>query len=190
MSKPAVTAVIGCLSLCLTAAAQKPADLEQSNVETITVEELRTTGAADLDPALALYRPNLFSTLNGSVLIHNLPALVLLDGRPFASTSHLQAMGISPLDLFPLAFLTAVDVQKVNSSPVVASDATGGVVDLRLNRNYSGGEAGIFFGKSTGKYGREDFQSYIVGGVGNDKFHITVGAAYQESSGRFPRRDR
>ncbi len=190
MFKPAVTAVIGCLSLCLTAAAQKPADLEQLNVETVTVEELRTTGAADLDPALALYRPNLFSTLDGSVLIHNLPALVLLDGRPFASMSHLQAMGMSPLDLFPLAFLTAVDVQKVNTSPVVASDATGGVVDLRLNRNYSGGEAGIFFGKSTGKYGREDFQSYIVGGVGNDKFHITVGAAYQESSGRFPRRNR
>ena len=33
----------------------------------------------------------------------------------------------------------------------------------------------------------EDFGSYIVGGVGNDKFQITVGASYEESNGRVPR---
>ena len=30
-------------------------------------------------------------------------------------------------------------------------------------------------------------QSYIVGTVGNDKFQITAGASYEESSFRIPR---
>ncbi len=190
MFKRAVAAVLGCLSLCATVVAQKPATLEQGNVETFTVDELRSTGAVDVDPALTLYRPDLFSRSNGSILIHNVPALMLLDGRPIASAIPLRGMGLTTFDLIPLAFLSAIQTQKVNGSPVYGSNVANGVVDLRLNRNYVGGEAGIFFGKSTGKYGREDFQSYIVGGAGNDKFHITVGAAYQESSGRFPRRNR
>jgi hypothetical protein len=50
-----------------------------------------------------------------------------------------------------------------------------------------GGEMGFLYGKSSGKYGREDFQTYIIGTVGNDKFSITAGYLHQESSGRVPR---
>lgn len=50
-----------------------------------------------------------------------------------------------------------------------------------------GGEIGFLYGKSTGKYGREDFSSYIIGTLGNDKFSITAGFLHQESSGRYPR---
>ena len=64
------------------------------------------------------------------------------------------------------------------------TDRPGGIVNLQLRRNYySGGEVGVFYGKSGGKYGREDFQTYIIGGIGNEKFQITAGAVYQESSG-------
>jgi len=45
-----------------------------------------------------------------------------------------------------------------------------------------GGEFGAFYGKSSGKYGREDFSTYIIGTVGNDKFSITVGAMHQETT--------
>jgi hypothetical protein len=55
------------------------------------------------------------------------------------------------------------------------------------DRVYVGGEIGFLYGKSSGKYGREDFQSYIIGTVGNDKFSITAGFLHQESSGRVPR---
>jgi hypothetical protein len=61
------------------------------------------------------------------------------------------------------------------------------VVNLRLNRNFAGGEFGVFYGKSDGKFGREDKQAYIIGGVGNDKVQITAGAAYEESIGNVPR---
>jgi hypothetical protein len=50
-----------------------------------------------------------------------------------------------------------------------------------------GGEMGFLYGKSSGKYGREDFSSYIIGTLGNDKFSITAGFLHQESSGRYPR---
>jgi hypothetical protein len=45
-----------------------------------------------------------------------------------------------------------------------------------------GGEAGIFYGKSTGKYEREDFIRYISGTIGNEMFSISVGYLHQEST--------
>ena len=96
-------------------------------------------------------------------------------------------MRLTPLDLFPIAFLKAVEVQKVTTSPSYGADAPGGVVNLHLNRDYTGGESAFFYGKSSGNFGREDKQAYILGGAGNDKTHITVGASYEESSGRLPR---
>lgn len=53
-----------------------------------------------------------------------------------------------------------------------------------------GGEVGFLYGKSTGKYGREDFAGYIFGTVGNDKFSINVGYLHQESTFNVPRRRR
>lgn len=53
-----------------------------------------------------------------------------------------------------------------------------------------GGEVGFLYGKSTGKYGREDFAGYIMGSVGNDKFSINVGYLHQESTFTAPRRRR
>jgi len=57
------------------------------------------------------------------------------------------------------------------------------IVDLRApDRIHFGGEVGVFYGKSTGRYGREDFESYIIGTVGNEMFSITAGYLYRESS--------
>ena len=62
------------------------------------------------------------------------------------------------------------------------------MVDFRSpDRIQFGGEFGFLYGKSTGKYGREDFQTYIIGTVGTDKFSITAGYLRQESSGQIPR---
>jgi hypothetical protein len=66
-----------------------------------------------------------------------------------------------------------------------SKDSLGNVVELRAtDRVHYGGEVGFLYGKSSGKYGREDFQSYIIGTVGTDKFSITAGYLHQESSGR------
>lgn len=186
MMRRAISAGLGFLSLCLSLGAQQTDP--KIEAETIAFDDLRHTGAVNTVPSLALYRPDVFSTVDGSILIHSLPVLALLDGRRFPISSELARMGMTPFDLFPVAFLTAIETRKINASPMYGTDAPGGIVDLRLDRNYSGGEVGVFYGKSGGKFGREDFQTYIIGTVGNDKFHITAGASHEESSGRLPRR--
>jgi len=181
-----VPVIFGLLTLCATLPAQQTNGLAQSYDETISLAQLRSTGRVDTASALTLYRPDI-STVNGSVLIHGLPALTLLDGRRIADSSAMSQMGLTGLDLFPIVFLKAVEVQKVSASPSYGADAPGGVVNLQLNRDYTGGEAGFFYGKSTGNFGREDKQAYILGGAGDDKTQITVGATYEESSGHVPR---
>jgi outer membrane receptor protein involved in Fe transport len=184
MIKRALLVVLGFLGLCLPLAAQQTNRPEQAEDETITLEQLQLTGAVDTASALALYQPDTFSASGNSVLIYGFQTLTLLDGRRFSISGPLGRL--TPLDLFPVAFLRAVDVQKINASPMYGTDSPGGVVNLRLNRDFSGGEFGVFYGKSGGKFGREDKQAYILGGVGNEKFQITAGAVYEESSGHVP----
>ena len=61
-------------------------------------------------------------------------------------------------------------------------------VDWRASSRLQwGGEIGFLYGKSSGRYGREDFSSYIIGTVGNEYFSISAGYLHQESNGRYPR---
>ncbi len=181
MVKRVLSAVLGLVSLSLPLAAQLPGD------EIISQEQLRDTGELDAAAALTLSRPDIFGAVDGSILIHDIPALVLLDGRRFPISTAMSRMGMTPLDLFPVAFLSGVDVETGPASPIYGSDSAGGVVNLRLtNQNHAGGEMGFFYGKSGGQFDREDKEGYIIGTVGNEKFSITAGASYRESSGHIP----
>jgi hypothetical protein len=182
MNKGALTVVLGFLSLCLSVAAQQTED------EAITLEPLRNTSALDAASALTLYQPDIFGTVDSSVLIHGLPVPALLDGRRLPVSSVLARMGMTPLDLFPIALVSAVDAPRANAPRVDGSDSLGEMENLRADRGfYSSGEMGFLYGTTTGKFGYETQQGYILGTVGNDKFQITAGASYQESSGRIPR---
>src|SRR4029079_11869576 len=128
-------------------------------------DDLEKTGALDVAAAMTLERPDVFSTIDGTLLLHTLPVTTLLDGRRFPISGDSGRV----FEMFPVAFLSSVDVHKISVSPVLASDAPGGALNLRLNRYSAGGEFGVFYGKSDGKYGTDLFQSYIIGGVGNDK---------------------
>ena len=176
-NKRALVALLGLFALCLPLAAQDYA-------ATLTADDLESTGAIEAAPALSLFRPDLFAGVDSALLLHGYPTLTLLDGRRFPISTELGRMG--RVDL-PIAFLSAVEVQKPVASLRHGSDAPGGVVDLRLKRVHTGGEVGFFYGRSDGKNGREDYSAHIIGGIGNEKFNITVGAAYHESSGRIAR---
>jgi outer membrane receptor protein involved in Fe transport len=171
------------LGLCIPLGAQENHP-GQDNQETISREQLQITGAVDVESALALYRPDSFSQSSNSILIYGFPALTLLDGRRFSISGPLGRLNV--LDFLPVALISSVGVQKIGASPVYGSDATGGVVDMRLSRDFAGGEFGIFYGKSTGKFEYEEKSAHILGSVGNDKFQITAGAFYEEASGHRP----
>jgi hypothetical protein len=158
MTKRALSAVAGFFGLCLPLSAQQ----------------------AD--------RPDFFSALNNSI---SLPALALSDERPFSFSSAVASpfsftwMEPTPPDFLPPLSTTAPP--RTNATAAYPKDSSKEVVVVRPNPVYVGGEVGFLYGRSTGKYGVEVEQGYIIGDVGNDKFHITAGAAFENSSGHLPR---
>ncbi len=174
--KRALLGVLGVTSLCFSVAAQQTSGLDGSEDENITLEQL------------SFYRPEILNTLDSSALLQGLPMLSLLDDWRLPVSSELGRMGMAPLDLFPVAFLSAAPAQKVKkASQVDGKESPGDVISAPSDHYYYGGEVGFLYGRSPGKFGYEDFESYIVGEVGDDKFHISVGASYQELSGHGPR---
>jgi outer membrane receptor protein involved in Fe transport len=107
--------------------------------------------------------------------------LTLLNGRRFPISTDIARL---PDVNFPVAFLTSVNVSPNGALPRYGSDAAGGVIDLRTDRWHTGGEVGLFYGKSGGKFGREDFETYGIGTIATDKISITAGVMHQEIRGR------
>ena len=160
MTKRALSAVAGFFSLCFPLFAQQP------------------------------YRPDIFRALNDSI---SLPSLSLSDGQLFsfpgavASPFSFSWMEPTPPDFLPALSTTAPP--RANAAAAYPKDSSKEVVDVRQPNlfDYAGGEVGVLYGRSTGKYGVEVEQGYILSEMGNDKFHISVGAAYENLSERFPR---
>jgi hypothetical protein len=131
-------------------------------------------------------RPDIFSSLNNSLLRR--PSLTLLDGRLFPFSSALNWTETTTPQFLP-ALSAGEKPERANASATDGKDSSKEVVELRRPNllDSAHGEVGVLYGRSTGKFGREVEQGYIIGDVGDDKFHITVGASYENSSGRFPR---
>jgi hypothetical protein len=116
----------------------------------------------------------------------NRPYLSLADqDRFFFSTSF---GAIQPTSNFLPTFSPVAPRSAASPAMLDAKDSFDDVMEFKsTNRIRASGEVGFLYGKSSGKYGREDFQSYIIGTVGNEKFSITAGYLHLESSGRVPR---
>ena len=160
----------GCLAIAATFAAQ-------------------TVRAGDFDSIFGFYRPELFASVDTSTLLRDLPMNQYLADRLPGSTP-LGRMGNAPVGNFPTALVTAEPRQKNTKV------ASGPVIDPKDGKDYSsvesmavekaaltwtGGEVGFMYGHSSGRFGGDEFSSYIMGGVGNDHLQINVGAGYEET---------
>jgi hypothetical protein len=170
--------VVGFLALCFPLAAQTP--------------------SLDASSAFAFYRPEIFSTVDSLALIDRLPVLNFLDGTRLPVSSEMGRMGTAPVE-FPsltymsVAYMSAAKVRRVNAAQVSGKDGKDSSAEMMTSPSapyYYGGEVGFMYGHSSGKFGGDEFGTYIDGVVGNDKFQINAGASYQEWNGRFPRRIR
>ena len=147
-----------------------------------------TTPAGDFDTVFGFYRPELFGSFDYSDLVRDLAMRGFLDGR-VPGTSALGRMGTAPVANFPSGLVTAEPRQGNNT-------ARQHVVDPKDGKDYSssesfaaekaslvwtGGEVGFYYGHASGKWGGDEYGSYITGGVGNEHLQINVGAGYQES---------
>jgi len=149
--------------------------------------------------ALSLYQPKIFSAKGSSLLFHKGPVYAWSDGGQLASNNALAEIGMASLDLFPVADLppntSGVAIAKKGSATADSSrgafESGGkdfpGMMTSPHDQVYYSGEVGVLYGQWTGKGGGDLMQSYILGTVGNDKLQISVGAEYDESSGRSTR---
>jgi hypothetical protein len=129
-----------------------------------------------------------FAALNNSFL--RLPSLTLSDGGLFSFSSAFTRMEMTTPDFLPALSMasTTARSQRATASAAPVNDSSKEVADMqRPNQYYAGGEMGVLYGRSSGKFGRDVEAGYILGEVGNDKFQITAGASYENSSGRVPR---
>ena len=171
MVKRAFFVVFGLLAFCFPLLAQQTSILEQ----TISLEQL------------ALYRPDILGAMDGSALLDGLRMLTLSGGQ-WPGSSELGRMGTAPVDISPDDSVTLAEIvvrgEAVKDSRPDGKDSSTQVMNSPLHPISYGGEVGFRYGHASGKFGGDDFLSYVTGAVGNDKFQITVGAGYQESSWR------
>jgi hypothetical protein len=130
-------------------------------------------------------RPDIFSALNNS--LPRLPSLALSDTQRFSFSSAFNWIEPTPPDFLPA--LQATAPPRANAPAMPGKDSSKDVVDMQRSNlfDYASGEVGFLYGRSIGKFSREVEQGYIFGEVGNDKFHISAGASYENWSGRFSR---
>ena len=185
MFKRVASAILGLLTLCFSLFAEGTDPERQAGADRTASGAPFRVSAFEADPAIILYQPGIFESADGLSLLRRRPTLRHLYGAPLSVWSGSGGLGLAQIDQFPVS-ARAAEGSRTRAFPLSVTDRPGGLSNLRLNPIYSGGEVGVFYGKSLGKYSREDFETYIIGTVGNDKFQITAGASYGESSGEIP----
>jgi hypothetical protein len=185
MVKRALCVALGLVSVCFPAAAQ------QANHPEWPV------GAFDPAFALSLYPPSISSPGDSFLLFHRGPVRTWSDGGWLASENALTQIGMASLDFFPVAFLppeafggvsgpkgNAADNFRSEDPRTDGKDNASEFMESALGRGvYYGGEVGVLYGRWSGKGGGDMWETYVVGTVGNDKFQITAGAAFDEWNG-------
>ena len=131
--------------------------------------------------------PDIFRSLNSSP--PRFPSLTLSNNSFFSFSTALNWMEPVPPDFLPGLPVASPQRPLATSVAARARDSSKEVIDVQRTGlfDYAGGEVGFLYGRSTGKFGGDFKQAYIIGEVGDDKFHISAGAVYEESSWRVPR---
>lgn len=162
MGKQAVLALVGFLGLCASVWAQDIRDFG-------SVQPLKE-------------RADFFGTLKNG---WNDPGpLQLADGRAFTFPSAFAWMAAPPAyDISPTPLAAPPRLLPIAT---LAPDLPERGAGLLPRVDYAGGEAGFFFGKSSGKFSREVTAGYILGEIVEGNTHISVGASYERTTGRVP----
>ncbi|MGH8095146.1 MAG: hypothetical protein ACREIF_17045 [Chthoniobacterales bacterium] len=180
MSKHMLVAMAGFLCLAGSASAQEMQAPELRAAPRLTLAEPGSSNA--WDGRVALVQAASFAALN-SVYYGPAP-LRLADGRLFSFAGAFGWVEATPVDFLPA--LLAAEPLLATAGATPAREHSAGLASFLPKFDYASGEVGFLYGKSTGKFGREIEQGYILGEIGNENTQITVGASYGKSSGSFP----
>ena len=180
MSKRGLFTVAAFLGVCVSLSGQETQRQDQSQSVRFTLNQADSNGV--VEARLGLGQTGLFDTLNSAW--YGPSPLTLEDGRHFSFPSAFAWLEAAPVDFIPEA--TLAEPPRVTPPATLARNPVSQPVELLPKFEYAGSEVGVFYGKSTGKYGREVKAGYILSEIVDGNTHISVGMSYQESSGRVP----
>ena len=196
MFKGALFVALGILAVCFTGVAQQAKHSGATQKRAAT----SATKTVEHGSTLTLYRPNVVSASNASLLFHNGPVRAWSDGGQLASEGALAQIGMAPLGLFPMTYLAPSDVgpmptrkpgpasnSRSQNSAMDGKDLPGEMISSPLNQVYYTGEVGFVYGRWSGKGNGDYWQNYVWGQVGNDHLQINAGASFENSSGSSPK---
>jgi hypothetical protein len=178
MTKRVVLGVATFLSLCLSLGAEQPA--RAAHPYALSLAQLNSLAAQNSRPLF--FQPTVFSRLGDPLLIDGSPGPATFSSREnFSLATTFNLVGT------PTSFLPATMAMESPSRSNLATyskdkDSSDYPLDLRPGY-YVTGEVGFVYGRATGKFGGDYKEGYILGEVGNDKLHISVGASYEDWNG-------
>jgi hypothetical protein len=177
MTKRVVLGVVAFLTLCLSLGAEPPA----RTARPYALSLVQLNSLAPQNSHSLFFQPTLFS--RDPLLIDGSTGAATFSNRETFSLATTFNLVGTPTSFLP----TTVAMESPSrSGPATSSkdqDSSDYPLDLRPGY-YVTGEVGFVYGRSTGKFGGDYKEGYIIGEVGNDKLHISVGASYEDWNGR------
>ena len=122
-----------------------------------------------------------FANLRGLNPFFGTRTLTLVDGRRFVPTSD---GGAVDLNVIPSALIQRIETVTGGASAAYGSDAVAGVVNVLLDRQFTGIKAQVDFGRTFHGDGNTRHVSIGAGtGFADGRGHLVVGAEYQDTGG-------
>ena len=174
MTKRVVLGVAAFLSLCLSLGAEQP-------LRVLSLAQLNSLSPQNSRPLF--FQPAVFSRLGDPLLVDGSPGPTTFSNRETFSLATTFNLVGTPTSFLPTTMAMESPSRNVPATSSRDKDSSDYPLDLRPGY-YVTGEVGFVYGRSTGKFGGDYKEGYIIGEVGNDKVHITVGASYEDWNGR------
>ena len=174
MTKQVVLGVAAFLGLCLSLGAEQP-------LRVLSLAQLNSLSPQNSRPLF--FQPAVFSRLGDPLLVDGSPGPTTFSNRETFSLATTFNLVGTPTSFLPTTMAMESPSRNVPATSSRDKDSSNYPLDLRPGY-YVTGEVGFVYGRSTGKFGGDYKEGYIIGEVGNDKVHITVGASYEDWNGR------
>lgn len=171
-------------ALAIPVAVVSTGDIQNSGVETDLLDVLRKVSPAITGIGSENATTATANNYGGSsVNIHNLPTLVLVNGRRLAYDPSDAGGGVEFVDLnmIPYAAVDHIEILSDGSSAIYGSDAVGGVINILLKKNFNGWQVDSHYGYSDNPGHYSERRGSIVGGVSNGTTSITASLEYSQS---------
>jgi hypothetical protein len=174
MTKRLVLGVAGFLGLCFSLDAEQPGRV-------LSLAQLNSLGPQNSRPLF--FQPAVFSRLGDAPLIDgSVGPSTFASRETFSLATTFNLVG-TPTSFLPTTMAMESPSRGVPATSSKDKDSSDYPLDLRPGY-YVTGEVGFVYGRYTGKFGGDYKEGYIIGEVGNDKLHISVGASYEDWNGR------